>query len=203
MAEPKANEKRSRIYVSACDIKHRADDAKIIYNESQSVAEAVNRLVQESEDDPSRQNPLVEGHLTRLFRCLWEAAIVKILTCWKHTERYNVIIDSTKPALVIQGISNRDVGEALERLRDIRNEQIAHPIVNMNEITNLAIKRTGDTGPFIAQQFSFAASYDPPAITIEQCKDVERVIEHTIQVARRLQHSVVNGDVSKIGRIES
>ena len=202
MADPEDNEKRSGIYVSSCDIKHRAEDARILYSESQSVAEAVNKLLQESKDDPSRSNLLVEGHLAKLFRCLWEAAIVKILTCWTHTERYNVIVDSTKPALVIQGISNGDVAKSLERLRDIRNEQIAHPIVATNKITNLAIKRTGDTGPFVAQHFSFAASYDPPEVTVEQCEDVENVIEHTIQVTRRLQQLVVGGDVSKIGKIE-
>lgn len=198
-----AREKRSRIYVGAADIQHRAEDALIPYDESQALAKLVNQIDEEldSKDQHSRSELFQVGYLSRLVRCLWEAPIVKICACWARSNRFRVIVDSDKPRLVIDDIASIHIRKSLDGLWKLRVGQIAHPISQQQAMNGpLQIQSSDVSRPSIVFNHVVGTAYFAPDITVEQLNDVVDVSEYTTKEAKRLQN--LNADIGQVGKIE-
>ena len=127
-------------------------------------------------------------HLATLFRCLWEASLVKICSCWKYTTRdkYDTIIVGDKPALIVDQVDNPDISRIICRMKYLRNERVVHPGISALPLKHFAIRLSGDDGPFTRLEGARGAVRNPYEISEEECDDLETLIRYTINVAKTL-----------------
>ena len=202
MGHKAPNDRRSRIHARAADILHRVRDSEVLFSEWQHT---LHRLGAEfpDRDDPDRKlsssEIMKENYLINLQRCLWEASVVKIYTCWVRTERYKLIVDSSNPALVIGDIESPEVKEALERLTQIRNTRIAHPVISATEMTGTLSMRLDDSDePCVPVPYIVGSFWESQPIDEQDMRDLLEVIKYTRKRAKELQN--VNLDFSNVGK---
>ena len=178
--------KSELIRVSAYDVRWRARDAEFMLMESYNLAEHVHDL-DAKVDEGETKYLRVRHHYARLSSCLWEAALVKICTCWSQpkSKKYTTIVHGKKPALIIGDTRDHEIKKTVWNLRSVRNE-IAHPDVITKRAKNLSIQRTGSSNPPRHIPTTFAVVQERRAPSQEVTESLGRLIEYTIREARRL-----------------
>ena len=179
-------DKDQLVRIRAYDILWRARDAEFMLLESYELARLVQEL-DEKIDQGETKHLRARHHYARLSSCLWESALVKICTCWSQpkSKKYSIIVHGKKPALIIDDTQNQEIKRSIWRLRRARNE-VAHPDVNTQKITNLSIQLTGSGNPPRQMPTNFAVVKERKAPSPDIARSLGRLIEYTIVEANRL-----------------
>ena len=179
-------QKAKLVRISAYDVLWRARDAEFMLWESYKLAENVHELDIEIDQGETKHLPM-RHHYARLSSCLWEAAVVKICTCWSQpkSKKYSTIVHGKKPALIIDDTQDQEIKRIVWKLRNDRNE-VAHPDVITKRITNLSIQRTGSSDPPRQMSTNFAVVQERRAPSPESAQSLGKLIEYTISEAKRL-----------------
>lgn len=187
-----ANTIPDEIALSAQDILWRAQDAQFIWREVANLAGQVNEL-DDQLDAGDTKHVRLRHHLSQLHSHLCEACVWKIVACWgkQRSRQFTKMVAGPKPTFIVAGVEDETMRERIKRVRRIRNDLLAHPLMATREIQRLAFRPTGSDGPARAHRFLSAFTRDYWSPSSDQIDDISAVIVYTIEEAERIKRQGV------------
>ena len=112
----------------------------------------LSRIIKSVEDDHGFRylelNNAIFG-LDSLPRLLWESSLVLVTSCWVYErDKGKHSLTGEKPAFVIENVRDDELRGLIKTLRRLRNNRVAHPVIQSQGGQAVAVGRTG--GPMRA-----------------------------------------------------
>ena len=176
-------------YVGADDILNRAQEALVLLQLSEISNLGLHTMFSHviKSDDFFRYRELSNAvfNTNSLPGLLWESSLIRVTSCWVFERDKNEhSLAGEKPAFVIEDVQDDEMRGTIKTLRKLRNERVAHPVVQSQGGQAVAVGRTG--GPRRAMN-GWVTTRTFDFLTDELYRQLKRKIDFTISEAKRIK----------------